>query len=246
MHIVSLSPPVAHMISLRRGSAKHIYGEIQMAHTAHLVIDLQNGFMEEGAPVEIPTAREIVPNVNAISDEVRRAGGTVIFLRVVTTPESLANWTNWVPFLQSPLNGQSIAEALASGSHYAQLWPGLDVRATDLIVDKTRFGAFVPGASTLHAELQARAIDTLIISGTISNICCESTVREAMQLNYQNLFVSDATAALTDAEHNATLDNVGWMFGDVLTTAELIDIVRTSPTDRQAQHHDGDSISAYR
>ena len=100
--------------------------------------------------------------------------------------------------------------------------------AHDLIVDKTRFGAFVPGASDLDNILQARGIDTLIITGTATNVCCESTARDAMQMNYKVIFVADANATNTDAEHNATLHNMVRLFADVMTTEELLGFLRSS------------------
>ena len=75
----------------------------------------------------------------------------------------------------------------------------------DVKVKKNRFGAFVPGSSQLHSVLQERAIDTVIITGTATNVCCESTARDAMMMNYKVIFVADATATHTDEEHNATL-----------------------------------------
>jgi len=70
--------------------------------------------------------------------------------------------------------------------------------------------------------LQLHHIDTLIITGTLSNCCCESTARDAMQMNYKVIFVSDANAALTDAAHNATLENMATLFADVMSTAEVL------------------------
>jgi ureidoacrylate peracid hydrolase len=57
-----------------------------------------------------------------------------------------------------------------------------------LVVNKRRFGAFVPGSSDLHARLQERGIDTLIISGTVTQVCCDSTARDAMMMNYKVFF----------------------------------------------------------
>ena len=118
--------------------------------------------------------------------------------------------------------------------HGFALWPGLDVKPDDLIVDKTRFGAFVPGSSQLHEILQARGIDTLIITGTATNVCCESTARDAMQMNYKVIFVADGNAARTDAEHNATLDNMVVLFADVMTTGELVGFLDKAAAMRQA------------
>jgi ureidoacrylate peracid hydrolase len=102
-------------------------------------------------------------------------------------------------------------------------------------VNKTRFGAFVPGASQLHEVLQARGIDTLIVTGTLTNCCCESTARDAMQMNYKLVFVSDANAALTDAAHNATLDNMCMIFADVRPTSEVLDLIALSAVPEAAE-----------
>jgi len=112
--------------------------------------------------------------------------------------------------------------AFGPGSHHFALRPQLDVQPSDWIVDKTRFSAFVPGACDLHERLRSAGIDTLIITGTLTNCCCESTARDAMQLNYKVIFVSDSNAALTDVEHNATLNNMCALFADVMSTEEVV------------------------
>jgi hypothetical protein len=94
------TPAVPHAIDLRaiidriaerRGGVRSIYPALDPKRTAHLIIDMQNGFMEEGAPVEVPAARGIVDNINKVSQAVRAAGGTNIFLRY-TTAEGDAAW----------------------------------------------------------------------------------------------------------------------------------------------------------
>ena len=82
----------------------------------------------------------------------------------------------------------------------------------DLVLIKRRFGAFVHGSSDLHARLQERGIDTLIISGTLSQVCCEATARDAMMMNYKVFFITDACATLTDAEHGGTLSAMAHVF----------------------------------
>lgn len=225
MHKISLPSDLLAQIQAQRGTL-HPFEKLDIRRTAHLIVDLQNGFMEAGAPVEVPVAREIVPNVNLISSAVRNRGGQNIFLRMTVDAGSQASWSNWFAYLHSPQSGAAIVNAFARNAHYWQLWPTLDVTDSDLVVEKTRFGAFVPGASRLHEILQRQGIDTLIISGTLSNCCCESTARDAMQMNYKIIFVSDANAALSDAAHNSTLANMAFLFADVMTTGEVLAAVR--------------------
>jgi ureidoacrylate peracid hydrolase len=227
VHKIALSAEVLARIEAQRGTL-HPFARIDLERTAHIVVDLQNGFMEPGAPVEVPIAREIVPNVNRISAAVRAHGGRNVFLRMTIDADSRASWSNWFAHLQSRESGTSLMQAFARNAHSWQLWPTLAVTGDDLTVDKYRFGAFVPGASELHEILQRHGIDTLIISGTLTNCCCESTARDAMQMNYKIIFVSDANAALSDAAHNATLENMAFLFGDVMSTAELLHCISRS------------------
>jgi ureidoacrylate peracid hydrolase len=229
VHKIALSAEVLKMIEAQRGTL-HPFARIELQRTAHIVVDLQNGFMEPGAPVEVPVAREIVPNVNRISAAVRAHGGINIFLRMTVDSASRASWSNWFAHLNSQESGTSLTQAFARNAHYWQLWPTLAVTDRDLKVDKYRFGAFVPGASDLHEILQRHRIDTLIISGTLTNCCCESTARDAMQMNYKIIFVADANAALSDAAHNATLENMAFLFGDVMSTAELLHCIAQADT----------------
>jgi len=227
VHKIELSADVVKMIQAQRGTL-HPYQRLDLRRTAHIIVDLQNGFMEPGAPVEVPVAREIVPNVNLISAAMRAYGGRNFFLRMTVDADSRASWSNWFAHLHSRDSGTALTQAFTRHAHYWQLWPTLEVLAADELVEKFRFGAFVPGASRLHEILQEHRIDTLIISGTLSNCCCESTARDAMQMNYKIIFVSDANAALSDAAHNATLENMAFLFGDVMSAAELLGCIRQS------------------
>jgi ureidoacrylate peracid hydrolase len=230
MHKVTLTPDLLSQIQSQRGRL-HPFERLDMQRTAHVVVDLQNGFMESGAPIEVPVAREIVPNVNSISAAVRRGGGRNVFLRMTVDSDSRSSWSNWFAHMHTPESGAAVAQAFARDAHHWQLWPKLEVVDCDHVVEKTRFGAFVPGASGLHGLLQAHGIDTLIITGTLTNCCCESTARDAMQMNYKVIFVADATAALSDAAQNATLENMAMLFADVMTTREVLDAVtRAMPT----------------
>ena len=134
----------------------------------------------------------------------------------------------------APEHRKAMNETFCRGCHGFELWPELEVQEEDLIVDKTRFGAFVPGSSDLHDILQTRGIDTLIITGTATNVCCESTARDAMQMSYKIILVADGNATNTDAEHNTTLNNMVRLFADVMTTEELVGFLQSSLAVRKA------------
>lgn len=211
-------------VAAMRGGVRNIFDNIDPARTAHLIIDMQNGFMEEGAPVEVPMARNVVDNINRISAAVRKAGGRNIFVRFTTPPEGGPSWSNFAVRM-----GDGAAphrEAFTQGAHYWQLWPRLEVLEADQIVEKHRFSAFTPGTSDLDQILRQQGIDTVLITGTLTNCCCESTARDAMQNNYRVLIAADANAALTDEEHAATLHNMAFVFADLYSTEEIEGLFR--------------------
>ncbi|MBI2960805.1 MAG: cysteine hydrolase [Betaproteobacteria bacterium] len=221
MHKIEIAENVLKRVMTRRGHV-HMFEQIQPAQTAHVVVDLQNGFMAPGQPTEIPAAREIVPNVNRLSTALRTSGGTNIFIQHTMGAQARTAWSNRYRYYMAPEWGDRLDKVFEPGSEGHALWPGLDVQPQDLKVRKFRFGAFVPGSSDLHAILQERRIDTLIVTGTATNVCCESTARDAMMMNYKVIFVSDGTATHSDAEHNAALANMVTNFADVMTADEVL------------------------
>ncbi|MEM7522189.1 MAG: cysteine hydrolase [Pseudomonadota bacterium] len=225
MHKIDLPDHILERAAILRGRSDKIFGEIAPERTAHVVVDLQNGFMREGAPVEVPAAREIVENVNAVSAALRAAGGLVVYLRYTYDPDEPIGWTAWYDDTLAPEIAAGQKEAFAAGALDHQLWPALDVLEGDLIVDKTRFSGFVHGTCSLHEILSNAGIDTLIITGTLTNCCCESTARDANQLNYRVIFATDANATHTDEEHNATLANMATLFADIQSTEEICETI---------------------
>jgi ureidoacrylate peracid hydrolase len=221
MHKIEIPQFALDRIQQRRGRF-HPFDRLDPTRTAHVVVDLQNGFMAEGAVAEVPVAREIVPNVNKISRALRAAGGLVVYIQNTIDQAALTGWSNNFSYFSSPARQARMVEAFTPGADGHAIWPGLEVLPQDLRVLKRRFGAFVPGSSELHVILQARAIDTLIITGTVTNVCCESTARDAMMMNYKVVFVSDGNAAFTDAEHNASLSSMAILFADVMSTDETV------------------------
>jgi ureidoacrylate peracid hydrolase len=221
MHKPAINPDVVQRVTERRGGLR-VFPSLDPARTAHVVVDLQNGFMAPGAVCEIATAREIVPTVNRISQALRDAGGLVVYVQNTIDAETIRTWTTYLDHFCTPARRQRMIDTFTPGSDSHALWPGLDVRPQDLKVRKDRFGAFAPGASDLHAILQDRGIDTLIITGTATQVCCESTARDAMMLNYKVFFVDDGNATFSDTEHNATLSAMAHTFCDVIGSEELI------------------------
>ena len=106
-----------------------------------------------------------------------------------------------------------------------RVWPGLKTEADDIVVVKNRYSALVPGSSSLERVLRNLGVDTLLIAGTKTNVCCESTARDAMMLDFKVVLVSDCCAALSDDEHRATLETHIQQFGDVATADEVLKLL---------------------
>ena len=228
MHKVSIPEEITARVRQQRGGRIHLFDELDMSRVAHIIVDLQVGFVAEGAPVEVPLCREMLGNVNAISAAVRRAGGVNAFLRFTHDPIEPIRWASAYDGYMTPAMINMVDEAFSRGAPNWELYPGLDVDASDLVFDKTRYSGFIPGTCQMHEALQARGIDTLIITGTLTNCCCESTARDAMQMGYKIIFLSDANATLSDAEHNATLISMTTIFADVTSTEELLGTIAAS------------------
>ena len=109
----------------------------------------------------------------------------------------------------------------------------LHAHDADLRVTKRFYSAMAPGSSELEPLLRGRGVDTLLIAGTVTNVCCESTARDAMMRDFRTIMVDDALAAVTPAEHEHALH--GWMlfFGDVLSVDEAAARLRPARPQRR-------------
>ena len=202
--------------------------QIAPRSTALLVIDLQRFFVDPGSPLTVPNAVETVPSVNRLARALRARGGQVIFLRHTFSDRKPFAVPAWFQGPDSAYVSVS-REQLTPGTASHELYAGLQRAPEDWIIDKHRFSAFPGNSSDLDARLQARGIDTVIVTGTLTNCCCESNARDALMRDYRVLFASDATAALTDEEHNASLLNLALTFVDVRPTQEILDLIESSP-----------------
>jgi len=225
MHKVSIPQSVIDDVVKHRGR-EHIFDDIDPAKTALVVVDMQNGFMMPGvAHALCAEAVNIVPNINRIAEAVRKTGGAVVWIKNTSTAETRQSWSVKAD-MDGPERTAERSEAMAPGSKGHELWAGLDVKPDDLVVRKTRFSAFIQGSSNLETLLRGRGIDTLIVAGTVTNVCCESTARDAMMLNFNTVMVTDGNAANTDEDHNAALSNFYLTFGDIMSTDFAIGCLR--------------------
>ena len=221
MHPFTMPEWASQRVIARQGRAV-AHGDVPAAGTAFVVVDMQRYFLDPGSQAEAPLARAIVPNVNRVAAALRAAGGLVIWIRTLFTQEALETIPHFHRVLMQPKVFEARCAALAEEASGSALWPELDVRDEDLVVAKTRYSSLIQGAGDLHDVLKARGIEAILVGGTMTNACCDSTARDAMMLNYRTTMVHDCNASIRDEEHAAALINFHLFFGDVVGADEIV------------------------
>jgi ureidoacrylate peracid hydrolase len=225
VHPSRLPEEIVARMTARRGRA-HAFPTLTPARTALVVIDMQNAFLAPGAVGEVPLARAIVANVNRLAAATRAAGGTVAWVQTHVDPHAPGGgWPVFFGEIFGPDVSQRYVAALTAGTEGHALWHALRPAPGDVFAAKTRFSAFLPGACDLAETLAARGVDTVIIVGTLTNVCCESSARDAMMRGLRVIMAGDANATRSDAEHLASLVAIYQVFGDVRSTAELVELL---------------------
>ena len=221
-HEVKIPDYVIDRIMAKRGRL-NVFDEFEADKTAFLVIDMQNFYV-----AEVDTAISIVPNINRIAMTCREKGVPVIWviMRCAEEEGAPSQWPIYHRYFFTEAKGHNHLTKLSPGNPGYELYPELDVRDEDRIVTKRRFSPFVIGASDLHDILQGLGIENLIVAGTATNMCSESTARDAMMLDYKVVMVEDANAARYDDDHLAGLTSFYQSFGDVRSTDDVIGMIR--------------------
>lgn len=227
MHPHELPPDIVDTLILRRGR-RHVFDRLDPARSALVVIDMQEMFTRPGAPREVPVAREIIPAINRAAVGMRAIGGTVAWVRS-HFPRGDRDWGVYFEELNPGTDGENVRSGLDPTAELYSLSAGLEPRNGDIFAEKDRFSAFFPGASPLPDMLRERGVDTVLFAGTLTNICCESSARDAMMANFRAILLADANATRSDAEHTAALVNMALSFGDVQTVDEALAYLAASP-----------------
>lgn len=206
---------------LARQGCLHPYQRFDAARTAFVIIDLQNYYTQPGYLGECAPARATFPTVNRLADALRAAGGHVVWVQT-SADGADKSWSHHHAYMLTPDRSARRLRELASSHPGFQIAPGLHVAPGDARVTKRCYSALVPGSSSLDQELRARGVTHVLIGGTVTNVCCESTARDAMMMDYATVMVHDALSAVTPQEHEQSLQNWMLFFGDVLGTDEIL------------------------
>jgi len=203
-----------------------------VAHSALMIIDMQHDFCSVGGYVDhsgadVNMLRKPVKAIQAVLQEARRVGMTVIFTReghrpgLEDCPPAKMERTVWVGHVigkRGPLG-----RLLVKGEKGNQIIDELKPVASDLIIDKPAKGAFY--GTDLDVLLRSRGITHLLYTGVTTNICVENTMRDAADRGYWNLIVSDGTAAIKDEIHEQSLQMIMYQGGVFGVAAPSKDVV---------------------
>ncbi|HEV2116089.1 MAG TPA: isochorismatase family cysteine hydrolase [Terriglobales bacterium] len=189
---------------------------IDPARCALIVIDMQNAFVAKGAPFETPGAREMIPRLERLIRCARQLQMPIVWTQSDHRPPYGGLMLRKFPAIASQ-------RVLWQGEPSFQMYPDMiqpREGPLEYRVVKHKFDAFFE--TDLDAILRYHRMDSVIITGTATNACCESTARSAFMRDYKVVFPSDANATFDEAMHQATLANIDLLFGRVLTTEELL------------------------
>lgn len=176
------------------------------ARTALIVVDMQNDFVDERGALHVPDAAGTVPVIAGLVERAREAGMRRVFTRD-THDEGDPEWRIWPEHARRGTWGWQLAEALTP-------------RDDELVIDKVRYDAFY--GTHLDHHLRLWGITTVIICGTVANICVHYTAASAALRWYDVVLPRDAVSALEPFDLEASLRQTAFLFAGKVTTADAI------------------------
>lgn len=199
--------------------------DIDPERTAVIVVDMQNVFCKEDGALYVPRTAGIIDNIRQLTASARTAGIPVIYLRHIVRGDG--SDTGRMQDMYPNVN-----EILKRGTPGVEIIDELTPLPQDIIIDKLFYSGFHD--TDLDTILRAQDINTIIICGTVTNVCCETTVRDGAHREYKVIFLSDANAAMdypdmgwgdisAEEIQRVTLTVIAYEFGQVSSTSEVID-----------------------
>jgi ureidoacrylate peracid hydrolase len=187
---------------------------LEPARVALLVIDMQEFFLDPASPSFTCGGLAILPNVRLLIDAFRLAGRPVIYTRHVHHPDHI----------DSGIMGWWWKGMCVEGTPESEVHHEIAPLPSEKVVIKHRYSGFYN--TDLETVLRVQGIEQLVITGVMSNMCCESTARDAYFRDYRVFFLADATGSITEDMQLATLLNVGFGFAYVTTTDWTVDALQ--------------------
>jgi nicotinamidase-related amidase len=190
--------------------------KISPKKTALLIIDMQNDFIEKGAIFEMPNIRSSLLKFKKFIDECRKKGILIIYTRHSSDPNK-----NPIEFILFP---EQKEKGLRKGTKGFEINKIIKPKKSEIVINKNRYDAFYK--TNLEKELKKRKIENVIITGTMTNVCCESTARSAMYRDYKVFFIPDLTFTEKKELHRATLSTISHNFGWVIGSEKILKLLK--------------------
>lgn len=211
--------------------------DLDPARAALVIVDMQNAFVHEGglldlAGLDVSSAQAVVEKIRAILDAARPAGLAVVYLQIGYAPDladsggpASPNWHKELALVLMRERPELRGKLLVHGTWDFAIVDELKPEPGDIVIPKCRYSGFA--GTALDSVLRSRGITHLVFTGIATNVCVESTLRDAFFHEYWPILVSDATMqAGPENLQSATVFNVETFFGWVTTTRDLISGLR--------------------
>lgn len=202
--------------------------EVKPHRTAVVVVDMQKVFCEPTGALYVKNTASIIEPIQALLNTAREQGVAVIYLRHIVRGDGTdtGRMRDLYP---------NVDQILARGDPDVDVIDALKPASSDVIVDKLFYSGF--HNTDLDTILRARDIDTVVICGTVTNVCCETTIRDGVHREYKMIALSDANAAMdypdlgfgaisAEEIQRISLSTIAYEFGEVTTTADIIQRLR--------------------
>lgn len=195
---------------------------LKPAKTALIVVDVQNDFCHpEGAfgkrGVDFSFVGRVMPRLKELIDGCRRAGVRIVFVRTLH-----GEWTDSPAWRGRMSDFTTRVPICAPGTWGAELY-GIEPGQDDYLVTKHRYSGFV--GTDLDLVLRSKGIETLLVTGFTSNVCVESTARDAFHRDYSVVLVEDCCEAPLPGEHASTVRNIATYFGLVADSKTVLSVL---------------------
>jgi len=200
--------------------------KVDPRHTALVIIDMQNDFIDDEGLIaregrDVSQAQEMAKHLPELIKAARAAGVFVIFVRNVYTSEQNFYLSDvWLEQAARKRNGgYTRIPVCAAGSWGGDFYGEVKPEPHDPIVTKHRYSAFYN--TDLDTILRANGIRTVVFTGVVTNVCVETSAREAFVRDYYVVVANDGTAAYSQADHDMTLKNIDRFFGETASSDEI-------------------------
>jgi nicotinamidase-related amidase len=202
----SASRKITGWLQKLRANSKH-WKKLDLSEAALLVIDMQNFFLDPEARGYVPSSPYVKEKVTQIIKKFKEQGRPIVYTTFASLSDKdpILNW--WENTISPDSKGADVE---------------LPEEHADLILRKETYSAFLH--TKLEEYLRSRGVKTIVITGVLSNLCCENTARAGFDRGFNVFFVMDATAAYNEDFHLATLLNLSYGVATPLTASQIYDL----------------------